>query len=462
VSRDSVLVVDDDAVFRAALVRWLERQSYEVVAVGDADAGLDRLEQRPFDVVLTDLRMPGVDGIELIRRIRRVDPEAVCVVVTGFGNPERSIEALRAGAFWFVEKSYESLETLGILLEKALEQRRLRSENQQLQRQLEVRWGFENIVGHSRALRDVLGVVRKVADSDATVLVLGESGVGKEVIARALHYNSRRRDHAFVAVNCGAIPEHLLESELFGHVRGAFTGAHRDREGRFALAHRGTLFLDEIGDMSPTLQTKLLRVLQEHEFEPVGASKSVRVDVRIIAATNQDLQQLIRERRFREDLYFRLSVVPIEVPPLRQRRDDIPQLVEHFVQVQRRQHPQLAGITEAALKRLVEYHWPGNVRELESLIERLAILLGGTGWISEQDLPADVRGGHGPLRAVALPQDGLDFAQEVDSFETDLIRQALDATGGNKNRAAQLLRLKRTTLVEKIRAKGLRAESPEE
>ncbi len=456
-SRDSVLVVDDDAVFRAALVRYLERHSYEVVSVADADSGLERIEQRAFDVVLTDLRMPGVDGLELIRRIRRVDPEAICVVVTGFGSPERSIEALRAGAFWFVEKSYESLETLGLLLEKALEERRLRSENQQLQRQLEVRYGFENIVGHSRALRDTLAIVRKVADTDATVLVLGESGVGKEVIARALHYNSRRRDHAFVAVNCGAIPEHLLESELFGHVRGAFTGAYRDREGRFRAAHRGTLLLDEIGDMSPQLQTKLLRVLQEHEFEPVGSSKTERVDVRILAATNQDLQALIRERRFREDLYFRISVVPLEVPPLRRRREDVPLLVEHFLNVQRREHPGLRGISEAALKRMVEYAWPGNVRELESLLERLAIL-NTTGWIAEQDLPAELRAAAAPAHHVALPEEGLDFTQEVESFETDLIRQALEATRWNKNRAAQLLRLKRTTLVEKIRSKGIREE----
>jgi DNA-binding NtrC family response regulator len=301
-------------------------------------------------------------------------------------------------------------------------------------------------------------MVRKVADTDATVLVLGESGVGKEVIARALHYNSRRRDHPFVAVNCGAIPEHLLESELFGHVRGAFTGAHRDREGRFRAAHRGTLLLDEIGDMSPQLQTKLLRVLQDHEFEPVGSSKSERVDVRILAATNKDLQALIRERRFREDLYFRISVVPIEVPPLRRRREDVPLLVEHFLNVQRREHPGLRGISEAAQKRLCEYSWPGNVRELESLIERLAIL-NASGWITEQDLPGELRGAPAaPAHHVALPEEGLDFAREVEAFESDLIRQALEATGWNKNRAAQLLRLKRTTLVEKIRSKGIREE----
>jgi len=452
----SVLVVDDDALFRAALVRYLEGEGFSVVAEGDPGAAIERLEQRPFDLVVTDLRMPGMDGIAFVRRVRAIDPEAVCIVVTGFGSPERSIEALDAGAFWFIEKSYERLACLAPLIAKAVEFRRLHGANRQLQRQLESRYGFENIVGESEPLRDTLEVVRRVADSEATVLVLGESGAGKELIARALHYNSSRAQRPFVAVNCGAIPEELLESELFGHVRGAFTGALRDRIGRFAAANGGTLFLDEIGDMSPQLQTKLLRALQEREFVPVGSSRTERVDVRIVAATNQNLPQLIRERRFREDLYFRLAVVPIEVPALRHRREDIPLLVRHFLEVQRRSYPEIQGVTEAALKRMVEYDWPGNVRELQALIERLTILR-RTGWIDEPELPSNVVGHALERPTVSLPATGVDFEALVSSYEQELILQALEATGWNKNRASQLLGLKRTTLVEKIRAKGIAA-----
>ncbi len=459
-NRGSVLVVDDDALFRAALVRYLESESFAVVAEGDPSAALERIEQRPFDLVLTDLRMPGLDGIAFIRRARALDPEAVCLVVTGFGSPERSIEALNAGAFWFIEKSYEHIACLGPLVEKALEFRRLHGANRQLQRQLETRYGFDNIVGESEALRATIDVVRKVADSEATALILGESGVGKELIARALHYNSARAGRPFVAVNCGAIPEELLESELFGHHRGAFTGAIRDRVGRFAAANGGTIFLDEIGDMSPRLQTKVLRVLQEREYEPVGSSRTERADVRVVAATNQNLPELIRERRFRQDLYFRIAVVPIDVPPLRTRREDIPLLVRHFLEVQRRSYPDIGGVTEAALKRMVEYHWPGNVRELQALVERLVVLR-RSGWIDEAELPVHIAGQGFERPIVSLPAGGVNFEALVSAFEQELIQRALDATSWNKNRAAQLLGLKRTTLVEKIRAKGLAAPEPD-
>ena len=458
-NRGSVLVVDDDALFRAAVVRFLERENFAVVAEGDPSAALERVEQRPFDLVLTDLRMPGVDGVAFIKRVRALDPDAICIVVTGFPSPERSIEALAAGAFWFIDKNYDQIDALGPLVEKALEFRRLHGANRQLQRQLETRYGFENIVGESEPLRALLDKVRKIADSEATVLVLGESGAGKELVARAIHYNSPRATRPFVAINCGAIPEELLESELFGHVRGAFTGALRDRVGRFAAANGGTLFLDEIGDLSPRLQTKVLRVLQEKEYEPVGSSRTERADVRIVAATNQNLAEMIREKRFRQDLYFRLAVVDVLVPPLRSRREDIPLLVRHFLEVQRRTYPDVQGLTEAALKRLVEYDWPGNVRELQALVERLAIL-GRTGWIDECDLPASITGQTRERPSVSLPAEGIDFEKEVDAVETELILQALAATGWNKNRAAQLLNLKRTTLVEKIRAKGIVA--PEE
>jgi DNA-binding NtrC family response regulator len=456
--RGSVLVVDDDALFRAALVRYLEGESYAVVAEGDPAVALERIERRSFDLVLTDLRMPGIDGISLVRRVRALDPDAVSIVVTGFGNPEQSIEALHAGAFWFIEKSYERIGCLAPLIEKALEFRRLHGANRQLQRQLESRYGFENIVGESEALRSTIEMVRKVADSEATALVLGESGVGKELVARAIHYNSARAQRPFVPVNCGAIPEDLLESELFGHEKGAFTNAIRDRAGRFAEAQGGTIFLDEIGDMSMNLQTKILRVVQEREFTPVGSSRTVRADVRIVAATHRDLPELIRERRFREDLYFRLSVVPIEVPPLRARREDVVILLRHFVEVQRRTYPELRGLSEVAQKRLAEYDWPGNVRELQNLIERLAVLK-RSGWIDEADLPPHITKGRIERPVASLPASNANFDELVKAFERDLILQALeetrDRTGWNKTKAAIRLGLKRTTLVEKIRALGI-------
>jgi DNA-binding NtrC family response regulator len=453
-TKGSVLLVDDDAVFRTALKRHLQGEGYEVVTAADGEEGLERLSDDRFDLVLTDLKMPGVDGLDFLRRARELQQDVAVIVITGFGSPERSLQALRTGAYWYIEKSYEDMSTVGHLVNQALELHHLRAANRQLQRQLRVRYGFDNIVGTSQALRETLDLVRRVAETEATVLILGESGVGKELIARALHYNSARADQPFVAVNCGALPEELLESELFGHVRGAFTGAVQDRVGRFAAANGGTLFLDEIGDMSPKLQIKLLRVLQEKEFEPVGSSRTRRVDVRFVTATNQDLAKLIRDRRFREDLYFRLSVVPIEVPPLRRRREDIPALLEHFLQIQRRQYPGIEGIAEGAMKALTEYAWPGNVRELEGLTERLVILK-QEGWIEEDDLPRPIRAGGGETVRIPLVPGGMDLRALIDSIETDLIRQALESTQWNKNRAAQLLQVKRTTLVEKIRAKGL-------
>ncbi len=452
--RASVLVVDDDALYRKALTRYLEGEGLAVTAVGDPATGLEKLKQRPYDLVLTDLKMPGVNGVEFVRQVRAADPEAVCIVITGFGSPEHSIEAQEAGAFWFIAKDYDQIACLGPMLENALEFRRLRTSNRQLQRQLEVRFGFENIVGESDALRETLDIVQKVADTDATVLILGPSGAGKELVARALHFNSSRSEKPFVAVNCGAIPVELLESDPSGHVRGARTGALRQRIGRFSAANGGTLFLDEIGDMSPVLQTKLLRVIQEREFEPVGTSKPERVDVRIVAATNQDLPLLIQEKRFREDLYFRLSVVPVNVPSLRERRDDIPLLIEHFLALQRRDYPELKGVTTSAIKHMIEYDWPGNVRELQAMVERMSILK-RSGWIDEEDLPTEILGHSSSLPSVALPEDGIDFDKVVGAVEADLITQALNATGWNKNRAANLLNLKRTTLVEKIRSKGL-------
>jgi DNA-binding NtrC family response regulator len=419
---------------------------------------------QPFDLVLCDVKMPGIGGLELVRQIHEVDPDLPCIVITGYGSAESSVEALQAGAFWYLEKPFDQgpLDVVRRLVEQAIEHGRLKSENRLLQSQLRSRYRFDRIVGHAPGLERVLEVVEKVADTDSTILITGESGTGKELIARALHYNSRRADRMFVTVNCGAIPEELLESELFGHVRGAFTNAVSHREGRFAIADGGTLFLDEIGDMSPSLQVKLLRVLQDRSFEPVGSSKTVRVDVRVVAATHQDLSQAIREGRFREDLYYRLNVIPIEVPPLRERREDIPLLVHHFLELHAREKERkVTGIAPEALTRLAEYSWPGNVRELENLMERLVVLR-GEGEIQLADLPEALRAAPGASlpRAPQVPAGGLSFNEVVERIETDLILQALERTAWNKNQAARLLGLHRTTLLEKIKRKGLEQPRP--
>jgi DNA-binding NtrC family response regulator len=460
-----VLVVDDHELYRRAVERILVRAGYDVFTARDANEAMQRVTREPLDLVLCDVKMPGISGLELVRQIREHEPDLPCIVITGYGGAEASLEALHAGAYWYLEKPVEPAhhDVLRRLAAQAIEHGRLKTENRLLQRQLQGRYRFENLIGSSPALQSVLDVVERVADTDSTVLVTGESGTGKEMVARALHWNSRRAERMLVTVNCGAIPEELLESELFGHVRGAFTNAVSHREGRFSLANGGTIFLDEIGDMSPNLQVKLLRVLQDRTFEPVGSSQTVKVDVRVIAATNQRLEQAIRERRFREDLYYRLNVIPIEVPPLRERREDIPLLVSHFLNgaTEEKQFGPCT-LTAEALELLIRHDWPGNVRELENLIERLVVLK-GEGEIGVAELPEPLRAGSSPAAHAgpreSLPQTGLSFHEVVDRFEADLIRQALERTHWNKNQAARLLGLNRTTLLEKIKKKGL---SPEE
>jgi DNA-binding NtrC family response regulator len=441
----------------------LARAGYAVTAVRDGAEAMSVVSSQPLDLVLCDVKMPGISGHELVRQVHDVNADLPCIVITGYGGAEASLEALQAGAYWYLDKGSEqtSHDVLRKLAAQAIEHGRLKSENRLLQRQLHSRYGEGPLVGTSDPLRRVLELVERVADTDSTVLITGESGTGKELVARAIHWGSRRAERMFVTVNCGAIPEELLESELFGHVRGAFTNAVAAREGRFALAHGGTIFLDEIGDMSPTLQVKLLRVLQDRTFEPVGSSQTQRVDVRVIAATHQNLQTAIRERRFREDLYYRLNVIPIETPPLRARKDDIPLLVGHFLKkVQEERRVASCSIERDALEQLCAYDWPGNVRELENTIERLVVLKGG-GAIGVADLPSSLRpaAGRAASDAPRVGASGLPLTATVDRFEAELIRQALQQTGWNKNQAAKLLEMNRTTLLEKIKKHGL---SPEE
>ena len=388
-------------------------------------------------------------------------PELIGIVVTGYGTIRDAVEAIRRGARDFITKPFQFAH-LRHVLESAVEQRRLQSENAYLRSQLEDRYRFEGIVGRSAPMRRLFALLETVAASSSTVLITGETGTGKELVAKAIHHNSPRRRERFVALNCGAIPESLLEAELFGHVRGAFTGAVGNRQGRLEQAHKGTFFLDEVGTMSAGLQAKLLRVLQEREFERVGDGRPVRVDVRVIAATNSDLTGMVRDGAFREDLYYRLNVLPIHLPPLRERREDIPLLVHAFLQKLGRDleppRPD-AAFSQEALRRMMAFDWPGNIRQLENVVERTLALTPGRTQLDVADLPPEVVGGaHRHLAAAVLPDGGLDLQRRLQEVERAIIRQALEQSGGNKHQAARMLNVKRTTLVEKV--KRLRLDAP--
>ena len=428
----------------------LRERGYEVVEADSGEQALDLLEQFAFDIVITDLRLPGIDGGRVIEAAVERYPGIVAIVITGYGTVKDAVDAIKRGAADFVAKPFQFDELMHVL-EKALEQRRLASENAYLRSQLEERYQFGGILGRSRPMQDLFNLLDMVARSSSTILITGETGTGKEVVARAIHHNSPRRAHRFVALNCSAIPETLLEAELFGHVRGAFTGAVGTRQGRLEQAHKGTLLLDEVGTMSATLQVKLLRAVQEREFERVGDNQTIKVDVRVIAATNSDLARLVASGSFREDLYYRLNVIPIQLPPLRERRDDIPLLVQHFLA--KFAPGSAVHASQTAMRALMAYDWPGNVRQLENAMERAVALGAGRPEIDVADLPPEVRevpDASAPPY-VEFPEDGLDLPRYLATIERDLIHRALDRTRGNRNRAADLLHIKRTTLVEKLK-----------
>ena len=451
-----LLLVEDEALLREAIAEQLTDRGYHVDQAESGETAVVRLADFAYDIVITDLRLPGIDGSAVVEAAVARYPDIIAIVITGYGTVKDAVEVIKRGAKDFVSKPFQIDELLHAL-DSALEQRRLKSENAYLRAQLEERYRFEGVVGRSRAMEHLFQLLETVATTSSTIIVTGETGTGKEVVARAIHNNSPRRMQRFVALNCSAIPEALLEAELFGHVRGAFTGAVGNRQGRLEQAHKGTLFLDEVGTMSPALQMKLLRVLQEREFERVGDSHTIKVDVRIIAATNSDLARMVGDGSFREDLFYRLNVIPVRLPALRERKEDIPLLVQHFLQKLKADAaaPDVT-VSQGAMRRLMGYAWPGNVRQLENAVERALAISAGRGQIESTDLPPEMQQTDMPTvpASVTLPEDGLDLERFVARIERELIERSLERTGGNKGQAAKLLNLKRTTLVEKLKRIG--------
>jgi DNA-binding NtrC family response regulator len=453
---EKILVIDDSPEILTLISDCLRAEGFEVETSAEGATGIMMIEKKFYDLILTDLKMPGMDGMKVLEFAMDHSPESLCIILTGYGTVKNAVEAIKLGAFDYLTKPVK-MDEIMVTLKRALEYRSLKLENISLKNQLKKKYRFENIIGDHEKMQKVFEVVEKVADTDSTILILGESGTGKELIAKAIHYNSYRRERPFIPVNCAAIPSELLESELFGHEKGAFTNAIRTRIGRFELANGGAVFLDEIGDMNPLLQTKLLRVLQERQFERIGGVRAIKTDIRIIAATHQDLKLAVQQKRFREDLYYRLNVIPLRIPPLRERRSDIPLLVHYFLEhFNRSKKKRIRGINEEAMECLVAYDWPGNVRELENTIERVVILMDHD-TIFPQDLPEKF---HAiplpePVQTPDIPEEGISLDTAVNEFEKNLILQALIKTGWVKNKAARLLNLNRTTLIEKIKRQNL-------
>ena len=448
----TVLVVEDDADLRATIVESLEANGFAVAQAPDAADAIDRLHGFAYDCLVVDLKLPDADGMTVLSEALMRYPGIRAVVMTGFGGVGEAVEAIRGGAVDFLIKPFQ-LSQLARVLKAAMEQRRLREENAELKAQLHDKFRFDNVVGRHSAVRALFATLELVAPMSSTVLIQGETGTGKELIARTIHHNSPRADQRFVAFNAAAIPEPLAEAELFGHVKGAFTGAIANRPGRFELAHRGTLFIDEVAAMSLPLQAKLLRALQEREVERVGDPNPVKVDIRVIAATHTDLKALVRAGTFREDLYYRLNVIPVHLPPLRNRREDIPLLAEHFLKKSCRKNglPDKT-MTQDSMRLLMTYDWPGNVREFENVVEYAVTMSAGVCDIRPDRLPDDIRAGvQGVLvNPVSIPDEGIHFTSVVSQLERDLILCCLEKTNGNKRQAARLLNLSRTTFIDKL------------
>ncbi len=436
-----ILVVDDELSMREFLGILMEREGYQVDLADSAETAITQLQSTSYDLVISDVKMPGMDGISLLAKVKDLAPDTAVIMVTAFSTAEHAVEAMKLGAYDYIAKPF-NVEEIKIIVRNALDRRTLARENLRLREEVRERYGFSGLIGKSKKMRDVYTLIEKVSGSLATVLIFGESGTGKELAAKAIHYNSTRKAGPFVAVNCGAIPETLMESELFGHKKGAFTGAVADRAGLFEQAEGGTLFLDEIGEVPLQLQAKLLRVIQEREFRRVGGTESIRSDVRLVAASNRDLEEQVRENTFREDLFYRLNVVQVCMPSLRERQEDIPLLIEHFLKKYTGSVSEADAITPAAMKILMAYPFPGNVRELENLVERCVVL--GSHVINRECLPPQVVDFQNPIPAggeFIIPAEGMNLEAYLDGIEKQLLMQALERCGGVKKRAAELLGL---------------------
>jgi len=446
--KGKILAIDDDISFRRVLEYNLQEEGYEVLTAATGEAGLRIFEEQRPDLVITDMKMPGMDGLQVLKGIKEHSPESLVIIITAFGAVDAAVEAMKLGAYDYITKPFNRDE-LKLIVRKALQLSTLAEENRQLRSELTEQIDFRNIVGISSAMEKVFSMVRKVANTEATVLITGESGTGKELVARAIHSLSSRKTAPFVTINCAAIPRDLLESELFGHVKGAFTGAIRDKKGKFQLASGGTLFLDEVGELTPDLQPKLLRALQERVVEPVGGAAPEKLDVRLVAATNLELEEAIAQGKFREDLYYRLSVIPVHLPPLRARKEDIPLLLRHFAAKQGCGGVAFAG---DALELLTNYAWPGNVRELENTVEQLLIMRQGD-IISIEELPEKILGGRhaGNKPVISLPEEGYSLEQ----LEREIVVEALERNDWNQSSAARFLRIPRHVLIYRMEKYGI-------
>ena len=455
-AKAKILVVDDESKIRESFSDILSLEDFEVDTAHNGEDAINMIDDDYYDIALIDLNMPKVDGMEVLKYLVEHSIDTIGIILTGYATIRTAVEAMKAGAFDYLAKPVKMEEVI-MVINRALEFRDIKRENVALKNQLKKKYKFENIIGDSPQMHKVFRVIEKVADTDSTVLILGESGTGKELVAKAIHYNSMRRDKPLIPVNCGAIPEDLLESELFGHEKGAFTNAIRTCIGRFEMSNGGTIFLDEIAEMSPHLQVKLLRILQEQEFERLGGTKTIKCDIRVIAATNKDLDKLVLENEFREDLYYRLRVIPLEIPPLRERRSDIPLLIRHFMDLMiKTRGKEIKGVSKDVIKAFMNYDWPGNVRELENIIERMVILTDADE-LTIQDVPDKIlqKQRSEEIGPSMIPDDGFSLNNAINEYERLLIIRALEKADWVKNRAAKLLNMNRTTLVEKIKKQGI-------
>jgi len=458
---EKILIVDDEEGMRRLLSRILTREGYETIAVGSGEEALQEIAAEQFDLVITDIQMSGMSGVELLQELKSFDPSLPILVITAYGTVESAVQALRSGAYDYITKPFEGDE-IRLTVAKAFERERLLAENRYLHEELEGRFNFSGIVGNSAPMQEIFDMAASVAVSNANVLITGESGTGKELVARSIHYHSPRKDKPFIVLNCAALSEGVLESELFGHERGAFSGALTTKKGRFELADQGTLFIDEVGEMSLAAQVKLLRVLQEHEFERVGGTRTIKVNVRLVAATNKNLEEQVKKGEFREDLYYRLNVINIQLPPLRQRREDIEPLARHFLDKYTRETgKKIEQISPKALACLVAHDWPGNVRELENAIERAVVLAKGE-ILTPRDFPQGVQ--DKDQICLSLPEQGGSLTDILEDLERQLIVQTLNREGRSQTKAAEVLGIKRTTLRYKMEKYGMldKADEPEE